>query len=275
MKKTIVTKLPAGDIIEIKKLDDGTYEIVQNVPEVSRNIPVSIFKDQETANRVRQLGMKLEFSDDVFVLIEAESLSLEDGFMRYEPRTVSEKSTKELITKAINNRVKNFYKPIYAPSFSADRKGICFAAGKRPAVGKSYRWWADTARNYCPSRNSRLGTRLQYGAFVGVLIKQLVEEGQSVDWAWSTVCNNSRELDNYWNSEDFKVMCRRLSSRCICGYYDFAEYSKILANDEEFSMCWLAGGRGNLSFTFLLDYLGIDLNGIDDLDDSEGWIVLS
>ena len=77
MKKTIVTKLPAGDIIEIKKLDDGTYEIVQNVPEVSRNIPVSIFKDEELANKVRQLATKSEVPDDVFVLVEAESLSLD------------------------------------------------------------------------------------------------------------------------------------------------------------------------------------------------------
>ena len=29
--KTVVTKLPAGDIVKIEKLPDGTFEVVQNV----------------------------------------------------------------------------------------------------------------------------------------------------------------------------------------------------------------------------------------------------
>lgn len=29
--KKVVTKLPAGRIVKIKKLDDGTYEVVQEI----------------------------------------------------------------------------------------------------------------------------------------------------------------------------------------------------------------------------------------------------
>ena len=207
--RKITTKLPAGKILEIKELSDGTFEVVQEVVE-------------EVA------------------FIEAEELSLNDRFMKHKPCTKAEERAKQLIAEAIKAGVKNFYRPIMDPSFVDD--GISYIAGKKPAIGKSYNWWVDTAKNYNPSRNSRLGTRLEYGAFLGVLIKKLVEEGMTVKWAWNAVCNDSKELGHYRDSENAKHEFETTGSRCICGFYDLANTCKILSEDGESSGYWVAGG---------------------------------
>jgi len=167
------------------------------------------------------------------ILIEAEELSLDDDFMKYEPKTKEQNEVKALIIEVIEKKVKNFYRPKCDPSFTEDGKGICFIPGKMPAVGKSCIWWYDTAKAYNPKRNSRLGTRLHYGAFLGVLIKKLVEERVNLEWAWTAVCNDSWVLGHYWNSEnakhDFELTC----SRMTCGFYDLANTYKILAEDKE------------------------------------------
>ena len=188
------------------------------------------------------MDVKKNLETNDFILIEAEKLSMDDEFMKFEPVTVEEHATKELISKAIKLKVKNFYRPKYDPSFTEDGKGICFVSGKKPAVGKSYNWWDEAAKKYKPERNSRLGTRLQYAAFLGVLIKKLIEEGKSMEWAWNAVCNDSRELGHYWNSENAKHEFEPTGSRMVCVFYDLANIYKILAEDEEAGGFWLSGG---------------------------------
>jgi len=182
-----------------------------------------------------------------FILIEAEKLSLDDEFMKFEPVTVEEHATKELISKAIKLKVKNFYRPKCDPSFTYDCRTVCFVPGKMPVRYESFNEWHELAKKYMPERNSRLGTRFEYVAFLGVLIKKLIEEGKSVEWAWNAVCNDSRELGHYWNSknanhDDFEPTC----SRRVCGFYDLANTYKMLAEDkfvDEFiGGFWLAGG---------------------------------
>ena len=184
-----------------------------------------------------------------FVLVEAENLSMNDEFMKFEPQTAREEQTKYLIIDAINNETKNFYRPKYDPSFTDNGKGICFVPGKKPAVGKSYPWWRKIAHNFYPERNSRLGTKLEYGAFLGVLIKKLVEEGNSVKWAWNAVCNDSKELGHYWNSEDGKHELEATGSRCVCGFCDLANSYKVLERDSYSQCIQLVGGSCN-KFSF-------------------------
>lgn len=216
---------------------------------------------------------------DDFILIEVESLSRKDRFMWHNPRTKNEKVAKELIVEAIKANVKNFYRPKYDPSFTDDGKGICFVAGKMPAVGKSYNWWKDTAKKYNPLRNSRLGTRLEYGAFLGVLIKKLVESGKSVKWAWNAVCNNSWELGHYKNSEDAKKTFEFTGSREICGFCDLANTWKMVMADDENEALWVAGGIYSISSTLfpIADiYCDNDYEYYDEDEEySVGWIVLS
>jgi len=198
---------------------------------------------EEVIEEVEEVVNETKLFDNDFILIEAEKLSVKDTFMKYEPKTDEEKEAKKLISEAIKKKVKNFYRPKYDPSFTEDREGICFVSGKRPAVGKSYNWWHDVAKKYNPERNSRLGTRLQYGAFLGVFIKKLIEEGKTVKWAWNAVCNDSRELGHYWNSENAKHDYETTGSRMICGIYDLANTYKILAEDEDSGGLWLTGGH--------------------------------
>jgi hypothetical protein len=193
--------------------------------------------------------------------------------MKYKPRTEGEYRTKDLIDEAIGSQVKNFYRPIMDPYFTAN--GIGYVAGKKPAVGKSYDWWVDTAKKYAPSRKSRLGTRLEYGAFLGVLIKKLVEEGKSVEWAWNAVCNDSKELGHYWNSENAKHEFEPTGSRIICGFYDLANTCKILAEDEEAGGFWLAGCNYNcISYCYSLAALSHLTYRYCGGSNSVGWLVL-
>ena len=215
MKRNLrVTRLSAGKIVEIKELPDGTFEVFQET---------SVFDD--------------------YVLVEAESLSRNDAFMEYRCKTSAEIQTKHLIDEAIRKQVKNFYRPKYDPAFGGYGDSICFEPGKQPAVGKSYLWWVEEARRYEPKFFSRLGTRLEYGAFLGVLIKKLIEDGRSVDWAWNAVCNDSQELGSYWNSDDSRYRLELTGSRGACGFYDLANTFKILKDHGNAGEdCWIVGG---------------------------------
>ena len=217
----------------------------------------------------------IRVNGDEFVLVEAESLSMNDEFMKFEPKTNMEKNTSRLISEAIREGVKNFYRPKCDPSFLGYLERICFVPGKTPAVGKSYNWWERTAKDFCPERSSRLGTRLEYFAFLGVLIKKLVERGWEVATAWNAVCNDSRNLGNYWNFEGSRHNWEPTGSRCICGFCDLVNIYKLLAEDKEAGGFWLAGSN----------YCGLSwcnpLANIEHYDDrvnancaSTGWVVL-
>lgn len=257
MKKTTTFKLPAGQIIEVKRLEDGTYEVLIEV-------------DDENE-------VKSELSDSDFILIDAENLSMNDKFMQYEPKDEIESEKKDLISEAIQKGVKNFYRPRGDVSFTADGKGICYAPGKMPAVDKSFNWHEKAAKNFMPERNSRLGSKYEYAAFLGILIKKLVAEGKTVETAWNEVCCDSRELGHYGNSENAKYDLEPTGSREICGFCDLGNAYKILARDDKEDGFWLAGGNCYYdSYETPLADLGLILDDFNTDDcESVGWLVLS
>ena len=175
---------------------------------------------------------------DLLMLVEASKLSMEDEFMKYKPQTNQEKAFKKLISEAIKSGLKDFYRPVLDPSFNDDMIGICYEFGKKPAVGKSYNWWVNTAKEFM--QNSRLGTRYEYVAFLGLLIKKLVESGWSISKSWRAVCTDSKELGHYWNADNAKHAFEDTGSREVCGFYDLANTFKILAEDKETGglACW-------------------------------------
>ena len=264
--KTVETKLPAGEIIEIKRLFDGTWVIKQKISE----------ENKTTSKKTSSISKNTILGDLKYRRVEAESLSLDDEFMKHKPKTERERATKTLIELAIEKEVKNFYRPIMDPSFTKTGENICYEKGRGPAAGKSYNWWKKVAEEYCPERNSRLGTRLEYGAFLGVLIKNLVADGKSISWAWNAVCNDSKDLGHYWNSENAKHKVEPTGSRQICEYYDLANTCKILAEDDEAGGFWLAGGcYCNGSNNYPLAALNHSNHCNNDNDHSVGWLVLS
>ena len=179
------------------------------------------------------------FREGIFKLVPASQLRLDDEFLKHQPKTQDEREFKERVEKAIKSGLKDFWRPVCDPSFD-DKGRICYAPCNKPAVGKSYNWWAKNAKEFEPERGSRLGTKSEYIAFLAVLIKELVASGKSSEWAWNAVCNNSKELGHYWNSKNSKHAFEDTGSREICGWYDLANCYKILAEDEEAGSFWLA-----------------------------------
>lgn len=222
--------------------------------------------------------LKIEVSgchqrEAIFKKVTASKLQLNDEILKHQPKTKAEENLKKLVEKAIKEGLKDFWRPVYDPSFD-DAGCICYEPGKKPAVGMSYNWWEKIARNFCPERGSRLGTKSEYVAFLAVLIKELVASGKSLEWAWNAVCNDSKELGHYWNSKEYKNGLEPTGSRAVCGWCDLGNTYKILAEYKEPGGFWFVGGDCNhYGFNFPLAVLCHYYNRYFDLTYSCGWLV--
>lgn len=214
---------------------------------------------------------------DVFMHIKVSELRLDDKFMQHHPRNCQEEELKEWITDVISFRIQDFWCPKYAPSFTSDGIGICYAPGSMPAVDKKDPCcWEAIARKFAPERGSRLGTRLEYVAFLATLIKRLVAEGWNVEHAWYCVCQNSSELGHYKDSEESQEDFECTGSREVAGFYDLGNTFKLLIEDErDVAGYWLAGGDCH---EYGDDYPISDLGHFQEVQyfdfDYVGWIVL-
>ena len=259
-------KVSSGRITNVNAiLENGICKLT--IETVAQNEPVAAVVAQEKNT--------MENPQDAFVFVEASKLILKDEFMKYKPKTEREEKFKKQLTETIKKGVKDFWRPRYDPALGGKKAGIRYVSGKRPAVDKSYNWWNKAAKAFCPERHSRLGTKSEYIAFLGVLIKKLVESGWKMEDAWSAVCNDSRELGHYWNSQNAKHAFEDTGSREICGFFDLVNTYKILAEDEETRGFWLAGGcyygdSGNCPLADLLHNFNLD--HCHNL--SVGWLVL-
>ena len=209
-----------------------------------------------------------------FPIVEASKLSLDDEFLKYEPETYQQEWLKETLMVGIKTGLKDFRRPAMDPSFKDDK--IVYEAGLMPAVGKSCNWWHENAKKFMPERNSRLGTEIQYAAFLGVLIKYLINEmGYTVSEAWEAVGEDSKELGHYWNSKKAKQSFEATGSRLIGLFYDLTNTAKLLSNDDG-SVFWIAGGGFNLTSN---NFPLADMNTLDimlnrNLSYCVGWLVL-
>jgi len=265
MKKVVRITFPHGEISKAKVYPDGTCELVlESAREINLEDPL--------LTEVEKPEVEEHIKPDFLVKVEASRLSLTDEFMLYEGESRKEKRLKSLLEEVINKGVTDFYRPKFDPSLT-DKDRIRFTAGRKPAVGKSYFWWRLASKMVCYERNSRLGTKSQYIAFLGVLIKKLVENGMEVSKAWQAVCCDSINLGNYYNSNGSYGMSTTGTYE-ICGFYDLANTRKILASDSEDGPFWKAGGYfacNSRKFT-LADFE--EHFGISDLQDNAvGWLV--
>ena len=218
--------------------------------------------------------MKIENSNtEDCILVEASKLSLTDTFMSYEPKIKSEEEFKETLTEVIKNGIRDFYRPAMDPSFlDSENTKIHYKAGEKPAVGKSYNWWEETVKDskWC------FGTKAQYVAFIGILIKRLVAKGWTYCEAWHAVCNDSKNLGHYSNSDNAKNQLEETGSREIYGFSDLANTYKILAKDEEAGGFWfVSGGYVFNSCYFPLAELGLSNSYKNNHDGGVAWLVLN
>ena len=235
-----------------------------------------------TEKEIKDFGVKTPLAettelhkDETFVLIEASKLSVKDKFMQYSPRTDAENSLMNLLIKAMNQGVKDFYRPKYDPSF--DENGdICYVSGKEPALRRSCRWWAIEANNFNCKRKSRLGGVTEYAAFLGVLIKTLVANGWSIEMAWNAVCNDSTKLGHYWSYDNPERTLEMTGSRETVGFCDLSNTLKILEEDKETGRYWIAGGYYFVyAHSRPLSYLHLDEDDVwEPKEHSVGWIIL-
>lgn len=212
--------------------------------------------------------------EDIFKLVRASELSLSDDFMKYIPKTPKERQFKKWVEAVIKAGVQDFYRPTIDPSIDGEGR-ICYQAGMMPAVGKSYNWWCEHAEMYCSERKSRLGTLYEYFAFLAVFIKEAPTYGKTIEWAWNSVCNDSKELGRYWDSIDVKNVLEDTGNREVCGWCDLANTCKILKDDKLPRHFYLAGGYcmsdGDYRpLAYLLDGYNRDYSYAF----STGWIVL-
>lgn len=172
----------------------------------------------------------------VFLKVPASELSLDDEFMKYQPTLGKELLFKEEVESAIQGGLKDFWRPKYDPSLNQDSTNICYVPGKRPAVGKSYNWWKQIASNFKPECGSRLGNRVEYTAFIAVLIKKLVASGWTVEDAWGAVLVECEKLGHYTESNNAKDTYEDTGCREVCGFCDLGNTSKILAAEDRFTV---------------------------------------
>lgn len=262
-------KISNGRIISSEIMPDGSLKVTIE-PQTQA---ITHEKKQSTKKKRVEKDKKIVIPKN-FLLVEASKLSLDDKFMKYEPYFTHEKEKKfkALLSQVIKNGVKDFYRPIYDPS-PDEKDDICFEPGAKAIFMKNYNWWEDIARKYEPKLKSRLGTKSEYIAFLGVLIKRLVEiDGYDEQKVWYNICEDSRHIANY---EDFFDITGGTMLSDLCGFYDLGNTRKILADDEESGKFWMAGGSHNQSSStrpvcYLEEKYDKDYAFIEDV----GWIVL-
>ena len=167
----------------------------------------------------------------IFQVVRVSSLSLTNKFMAYEPENATEEWIKMNIIEAINTKLPDFRTSIYAPS--VDRNGnIAFVKGARPAVGYHANWWYDRIKVLISGMNPRLGNKLQYAAYMGILIRTLVEEeGYSVRDAWKAICDDSRVLIVDDGTERAKGVFKNTGVKQIGKWCDLTICYKLLKRD--------------------------------------------
>ena len=160
---------------------------------------------------------------------------------------------------------------------SSDEEGnICYKAGMKPAVGKSANWWKEKAKEFMPEKDSRLGTTKERIAFLGLLIKYLIEEkGYTVANAWKAVCDQSKDLGHYWDSEDAKHGFEPTGSRPIGEWYDLANTGKITVDDVSGGFLLVGGNYYNNGNYYPLAGVVTFNYPNNNYFNSTGWLVLS
>lgn len=208
--------------------------------------------------------------------IPASSLTVKDTFLRIKPTTAHQESFREELITIIKSGIQDFYRPVMDPSVDFNR--LKYKAGHLPAVGYSYNWWQRKADMFMPEHGSRLGTRSEYVAFLGCLMKELLTKGFSLSHVWHIICDDSRSLGHYRNSGDNQSSFESTGSRQVCEFYDLANTAKILSesSDQKYNTFWYAGGAYynfssiNPLTDFSRGYLSNHANS-----SAVGWIVLS
>lgn len=162
--------------------------------------------------------------------IDPEAFPLDAEWFNHNPTTKRQRETKELFLDARSQgRLHSFTCMTIDPSIKDGK--LVYEKGLPPAVGFSQRKWEKMLKEYNPSRNSRQLARTEYACRNLYLIWKLVESGYEVEEAWREVCDDSKKIGHYCNSNNAKEDFEPTGSREVCGFCDLANTYKLLAED--------------------------------------------
>ena len=215
--------------------------------------------------------------DDVFPIVEASKLSENDDFLKYDPETIRQATVKQHIIEGIRTGgIPDFRHPFVDPSVN-EEAALVFEKGNLPTTGHTFKWWKTKVESFMPSKNSRIGTQREYYAFLGVLIKYLIEkERYVVSDAWEAVCDNSRTLGHYRDSLETKEHnFEPTGSRLVGKWHDLANTFKIVMGDDGKGV-FLASGYyySKGSESSLGNMYHFYLSAIGSFEASVAWMVL-
>ncbi len=227
-KGTTIPTPKGGKIIDITPMQDGTCQVTVQLPEpidpsVFIKIEASQLSLSDSIFDLKQMGMLMpDPSEWPFV---SDSLNTLERQNKLRTRKLYN-SLQELIK---TGQMHDFYRPKYDPSLD-ELGNLVFEPGKMPEVGHTFAWWDKAAKDFMPQRNSRLGNLSEYNAFLGVLIKKLVESGKSVRKAWEMVCFDSAALGHFANNRKTeRPAVEETGSREVCGFCDLGNVKKMFA----------------------------------------------
>lgn len=273
MKKTaeqrIVVNATEGTKItrtNVKIADDGKNVEIQITSEVMEE-----HESKKEANATNNVS--IENFDEMFPIVEVSKLSLDDEFLKHKPKTKKQRKLKNSIVEGIKFGLSDFRCPTMDPS--EDKNGnIIFKKGSNPAVGHTSSWWDKKALQFMPTKNSREGIQKEYDAFLGVLIKELLNLGYTVEEAWEAVCDDSCELGHYKNSKNSKPYLEPTGSRKVGRWYDLANTYKIIKKDDGSGYLIASGSNAIVSDYSSLSTLAKFYYPYEACDCSVGWVVL-
>lgn len=249
-------------IVRVEIVNDGHGIKYYTIPELK-------------SEKVQPQFSSKEF-EEMFPIVDIESVSLGDSFMQYEPITNRGNRIKKSIIEAKRIGMKNFRIPAMDPSLDDDGETIIYCAGRKPATGKSPNWWYENAPRFMPNKNSRMRDELEHDVVLGVMqIKYLVEEkGYKVAEAWMAVCVDSKDLGHYLNSENPRYQYERTGSRQIGKCFDLGNICKIVKKRDASGFMIFGGKFTNFGSDYPLAFAVDILTPGDDYFDSVGELVL-
>lgn len=166
--------------------------------------------------------------------------------LEHKPESGEQKRLLDYILRGIELKLPPFRSPIMDPSKENGR--VVFKLGCKPAVGQSAVWWRENWKAFLPMKNSRSGTEFHWAAILGEVMMHLVEEeNYSVSEAWKAVCDDSRNLGHYWNSDGAKHYFEPTGSRKVGKFYDLANTCKVLEKWDGSGFLLGSGYYGNNS----------------------------
>lgn len=178
-----------------------------------------IFRSDTMKQSATELMVPRRQFDELFPIVRASLLSIEDPFMLYTPETQSQYETLQSLKMAISSGLTDFRKPAIDPSILNGK--IVFDAEIKPSFNHSPVWWSEKAKAFRPSKNSRLMSPMANIGFLGVILKHMVEElGLEKKQAWSVVCDDSMSLGQYWYSAGMKhdfTFCNKWCDLTVTG----------------------------------------------------------